>query len=181
MKKIFKILYNCRDKEYRNGILYYVFNFYKFKKIGFPFVRYDRAYIKNKKSIVFGKNITVAYNCFISPVSLEVGDNAWLGINTVICGKVKIGDNVSIGPNVNLPGSNHNINDTSKPIQQCGSIFKGTVIKNDVWIGGNSSILDGVTIGKGAVVGAGSVVTKDVPDYAVVAGVPALVIRYRNK
>ena len=57
--------------------------------------------------------------------------------------------------------------------------YQTTVIKNDVWIGCNAVVLPGITIGNGAIVGAGTVVTKDVPDYAIVAGVPARVIRYR--
>jgi acetyltransferase-like isoleucine patch superfamily enzyme len=57
--------------------------------------------------------------------------------------------------------------------------YKKVIIKNDVWIGANSVIMPGITIGNGAIIGAGAVVTKDVPDYAVVAGVPAKVIKYR--
>lgn len=57
--------------------------------------------------------------------------------------------------------------------------YKKVTIKNDVWIGANSVIMPGITIGNGAIIGAGAVVTKDVPDYAIVAGVPAKVIKYR--
>ena len=53
------------------------------------------------------------------------------------------------------------------------------IIKNDVWIGANSVIMPNITIGNGAIIGAGAVVTKDVPDYAIVAGVPAKIIKYR--
>jgi acetyltransferase-like isoleucine patch superfamily enzyme len=57
--------------------------------------------------------------------------------------------------------------------------YKKVVIRNDVWIGANSVIMPGITIGNGAIIGAGAVVTKDVPDYAIVAGVPAKIIKYR--
>jgi len=57
--------------------------------------------------------------------------------------------------------------------------YKQVIIKNDVWIGANSVIMPGITIGNGAIIGAGAVVTKDIPDYAIVAGVPAKVLKYR--
>jgi maltose O-acetyltransferase len=174
------IMRNCKTEQYRYGLIYYCLNFYKFKLMQFPLLTYKTFFIEHKENIIFGKNITIAHNCFISPKSLVVGDNCWLGVNTVICGDVRIGNNVLIGPNVNIPGANHDIADAKRSIHETQSIIKGTVIEDDVWIGGNCSILDGVTIQKGAVVGAGSVVTKDVPAYAIVAGVPAKIIKFRN-
>jgi maltose O-acetyltransferase len=167
-----------KNYEFRRGVLFYIINKFKFNEIGYPIYIYKRAYIKNKKKIIFGKNITLCYNCFVSPVSLVVGDNVWLGANNFICGNVKIGNFVSLGPNINIPGAGHII-DSEEPILTSGSTLKGTIIEDYVWIGGNSSIIDGITIHKGAVVGAGSVVTKDVPEYAIVAGVPAKILGYR--
>ena len=105
---------------------------------------------------------------------------------------VEIGSFCSIAKNVLiLLGGNHRLDwistypftpmfHTKNPSMKDYNTTKGNVIiKNDVWIGMNSIILSGVTIGNGAVIAAGSVVTKDIPDYAVAAGNPARVIKYR--
>ncbi len=110
-----------------------------------------------------GKNITVGKNVFINS-SCHFQDQ----------GGIKIGNNVLIGHSVVIATLNHNQNP-----QLRGSMFpKPVKIGNDVWIGSNSTILPGVTINDGAIVGAGSVVTKDVPQNAVVAGNPAQIIKY---
>lgn len=108
--------------------------------------------------------------------------------------KCSIGKFCSIAEGVKIFGGGEHMSDciTTYPFPQLAHIFpfakdvagyrssKGpTIIKNDVWIGCNAIILSGVTIGNGAVIGAGAVVVKDVPDYAVVAGNPARIIRYR--
>jgi len=163
----------------RGYIRYFPISF-AFKKISFPIKISKNVYIRNTSRISFGENITILHNAFISPISLSVGDGSWIGVNCFLCGKVTIGNNVLIGPNVAIPGSEHNIGDASTLIIQSGSTTRGTIIESDVWIGANVTILDGVTIHEGAVIGAGSVVTKDVPAYAVVCGVPARLLRIRK-
>lgn len=181
LRKIyFSVIKYKKDVYLRRGLRFYLFNKHRFKKIKLPLRMFKNVHISGKKNIEFGKNIRIYHNCFIGPVSLSVGDNCDLGVNNFICGKVIIGNNVSIGPNVNIPGSDHII-ETRKSIRVSGTNMKETIIKDDVWIGGNSSILDGVIIGKGAVIGAGSVVTKDVPEYTIVAGVPAKIIGIRKE
>jgi maltose O-acetyltransferase len=171
----------CRDrKEYLNGYFYFLFNRRYFKSIKYPFIKFDRVFIRNKKAIEFGKNITIGYNCFLSPTSLKVGDNVWLGVNNFICGKVVIGNEVMIGPNVSIPGSSHII-DSALPLRLSGTTSTGTVIGDNVWIGSNVTIIDGVNIGKGAVIAANSVVNKNVPEFAIVGGIPAKIIKYRQK
>ena len=86
---------------------------------------------------------------------------------------------MSIAPNVVIIGANHAFADPNKTLKSQGSTSKGIVIEDDVWIATNSSILDGVTIGKGSVVAAGAVVNKDVPPYSVVGGVPAKILKSR--
>ena len=88
-------------------------------------------------------------------------------------GGIAIGDNILIGHNVVLATLNHNI-----CVSKRSELFAAPiVIEDDVWIGANVTITSGVTIGKGSIVAAGAVVTKDVPEYSIVGGVPAKVIR----
>ena len=86
-----------------------------------------------------------------------------------------------MGPDVVILTHTHKIADITIPMGQQGSEVRPVTIGNDVWIGMRSIIMPGVTIGNGVVIGAGAVVTKDVPDYAVVGGVPAKIIRLRNE
>ncbi|MFT8812138.1 acyltransferase [Oenococcus sp.] len=123
--------------------------------------------------IVLGNNVTIGYGTQIRPSSyygvghigfgLEMGDNSSIGpMGFVGCsGSIKIGSNVMIGPNVSMIAENHNFADSSQSIKEQGVNQKGIVIEDDVWIGTNVVILDGVRIGKGAIVGAGSLVSRD--------------------
>lgn len=95
-------------------------------------------------------------------------------------GGVTIGSMVSIAPGVTIVAANKNTADLTVPIKRQGVTTRGITIQDDVWIGANATILDGVTLGEGCVVGAGAVVTKDVPPRAVVGGVPAVVIGQRG-
>jgi hypothetical protein len=90
-----------------------------------------------------------------------------------------MGDGVRIGAHTSILGFNHSMA-TDRPIHQQGTWSKGITLGDDVWIGSNATILDGVTVGDHVIIGAGSVVTKDVPDWAVVAGNPARVLRDRR-
>ncbi|WP_140368074.1 acyltransferase, partial [Vibrio parahaemolyticus] len=92
-----------------------------------------------------------------------------------------IGNNVMIAPNVAILSSTHSYERLDIPMVDQEDVFGlPPVIEDDVWIGRNVVIKHGITIGKGAIVGACSLVTKDVPSYAIVGGVPAKVIKYRN-
>lgn len=101
-------------------------------------------------------------------------------MNCALHGPLRIGDNVMMGPDVTILTYTHNIARIDIPMGQQGSVVKEVTIGNDVWIGMRSIIMPGVKIGNGVVIGAGAVVTKDVPDYAIVGGVPAKIIRYRK-
>lgn len=97
-------------------------------------------------------------------------------------GKVTIGDGVMIGPECFIYTLNHNISRTDIPMFKQGFAEpKPVTIADDVWIGSRVTILPGVHIGTGAVIGAGAVVSKSVPDYAVVVGNPAKIVKYRNE
>ncbi|HHX8350777.1 TPA: sugar O-acetyltransferase [Vibrio diabolicus] len=109
--------------------------------------------------------------------NIEVGKNFYMNTNGVIldCGKVIIGDYVMIGPNVTLCTAGHPIDAATRYTYE--EFAKPIYIADKVWIGANVVVLPGVSIGFGAVVGAGSVVTKDVPENTVVIGNPARVVK----
>ena len=129
-----------------------------------------------------GKNVRIREGCQIMEArNIEMGDNVLINRNSDLYGYggLIIGDNTSIGPYCSIVTHNHNFADTEKLINEQGHTKKKVTIGSDVWIGTHSVILPGVTIGNGSVVGAGSVVTKDVSDYTVVAGNPAKEIKKR--
>ena len=106
-----------------------------------------------------------------------IGDNTLIGINNVIIGPVSIGNNVIFAQNIVLSGLNHEYRDINIPIVQQKVTVVPIIVEDDCWIAANSVITAGVTIGKHSVVAGGSVVTKSVPPYSVVAGNPAKIIR----
>lgn len=128
-----------------------------------------------------GKNVNIQKGAAFS-THVSIGDFSGIGINAKINGKCTIGDYVMMGPNCTIYTRNHEFSDITKPMMNQGfSSEKEVVIGDDVWIGGNVTILPGVKVGSHSIIGACSVVTKDVPEYAVVAGNPAQVKKYRNQ
>lgn len=117
----------------------------------------------------------------ISPQNIEVGDDVWFNESCYIVGGggLKMGSNVMLARNVSLITSNHGYGSKDVPMLKQPIVSAPIEIGDDVWFGVNSVVLKGVKIGKGAIIGAGSVVTKDIPDYAIVGGVPAQIIKYR--
>lgn len=128
-----------------------------------------------------GNDINIEKNAKFS-IRTEIGNNSGIGENAHLYGKVIIGDNVMMAPDVVIYVRNHVSKRTDIPMCEQGSTEeKPVTIGNDVWIGGRVIILPGVTIGDGAILGAGSVVTKDVAAYDIVVGNPARVIKNRKK
>ena len=115
--------------------------------------------------------------------SIRIGQNVTLGPFSYISGigGVHIGDNTRIAPYVGIYSFTHNFEDPDQTIVEQGISTSPIFIGEDVWIGSHAVITCGVKIGRGAVIGAGSVVTRDVPPNAVVAGIPAKIIRYRGR
>lgn len=145
----------------------------------------------SKQGIIFGDRCTVGRFATIRPTNvllgelgegLRVGHNSNIGAYSYIgcSGYIEIGDNVMMGPRVNLMAENHNFDRTDMPMKEQGVTRSFIKIEDDVWLGVNSTVLAGVTISKGAIIAAGAVVTKDVPPYSIVAGVPAKVIKTRQ-
>lgn len=129
-----------------------------------------------------GQNCEIMSGVVImSPHKVSIGHDVLLNIGTKIGGqnKVKIGNFVRISYNVNIISEDHEYRDPKLPIIKQG--YKGgpIIIEDDVWIGANAVILPNIRIGKGAIVGANAVVTKDVASYSIVGGVPAKLIKYR--
>jgi len=139
--------------------------------------------------IRMGNNVSIHRNTIIECTGvirhlgegLEIGDNVGIAQNCFIQvrGRVVIGNNVIFGPGVSVFSEEHGYADAGIPIVNQPETRKGVTIENNVWVGARTIILDGVTIGEGSIVAAGSVVRKTVPPYSIVAGVPARIIRSR--
>ena len=114
---------------------------------------------------------------------IKIGKDCLISESTVIRGQggVTIGDRVYTSPNTKIVAVNHVFDDPERPFIHQGITAQGIRIEDDVWLGTNAVITDGVQIGKGAVVAAGAVVTKNVPAHTIVAGVPAKVIKKINR
>lgn len=130
-----------------------------------------------------GKRVVFYPGVKLSPgTNLSVGndvDFAW-GVLVTTKGGVKIGDRTLIGYNTQIFTANHVIPNNREQIFFSGHTYKSVIIEEDVWIGANCIILPGVKIGKGAVVAAGSVVTKNVTEFTIVGGNPAKVLKERK-
>ena len=108
---------------------------------------------------------------------ITIGNHTRIGLGNTIIGPVMIGNNVILAQNVVISALNHNFKDVLTTINQQGVKTDQIIIENNVWIGANSTILAGVHIGEHVVVGAGSVVTKDIPSFSVVVGNPARILK----
>ena len=128
-----------------------------------------------------GKNVNVERGAYFqNGFNIEIGDNSGIGINAQIPNDVIIGSNVLMGPDVLIFSGSHQYLSKKLLIREQGVEGPNQVkIEDDVWIGARAIILGGVRIGEGAVIGAGSVVTKDVEPYTVIAGIPAREIKRR--
>ncbi|MGW2095451.1 DapH/DapD/GlmU-related protein [Promicromonospora sukumoe] len=128
--------------------------------------------------LALGDRTYVAALAYLSG-DLTIGADCSVNPFAVVRGEIRMGDGVRIGAHSSILGFNHQMaND--RPVFQQDTWSKGITIGDDVWIGSNATILDGVTVGDHVVIAAAAVVTKDVPDWAVVAGNPARVLRDRR-
>lgn len=126
-------------------------------------------------------NINIEHGAYFgSGKDLEIGSNSGIGLNCRVYGPLKIGNDVMMGPDVMIFTQNHETIRLDIPMRLQTAPKLPVSIGNDVWIGARAIILPGKTIGNGVIIGAGAVVTKDVPDYAIIGGNPAKIIKFRN-
>ena len=148
----------------------------------------SRTKIVNGKNIKFENDIQIRPDCFIS-----CNDNSYISLKNgcdigtrsrIISGKkIILEEDVLTGPNVYISDQDHKYQDVNTSIKKQGIVIKdgsGIKIGKGSWIGTNSVIIGNIEIGKGCVIGANSVVTKNIPDYCVVAGSPARIIKRYN-
>jgi acetyltransferase-like isoleucine patch superfamily enzyme len=146
---------------------------------------------RSRQGVVLGNNVTLREGCIIecTGVLQFPGEGLIIGNDTGISqycfigarGFIRIGNNVQFGPRVTVYAENHNFDEVSRPIREQGVRREGITIEDDCWLGTGCIILDGVIVGRGSVIAAGCVVTKSVPSYSVVAGVPGRVLRKRGR
>lgn len=120
----------------------------------------------------------------IKPENIYIGDNTYINggfIKASAKAKIEIGNDCLISYNVHLRTDMHNYLSKDININKQGDLEKDIIIGDDVWIGFGAQVLSGVKVSNGAVIGAGTIVTKDVPPYAVVAGVPGKIIKFRDQ
>jgi maltose O-acetyltransferase len=157
---------------------------YLFKFFG-RFSKSCRAFACRHIFLSIGRNVNIEHGAYFgSGRQVEIGDFSSIGVNCQVPSDVRIGKDVMMGPDVLIVNrnQNHRFDDINIPMRLQGhSESPPVTIEDDVWIGTRVIVLSGVRIGKGAIIGAGAIVTKDVPAYAICAGNPARVIRFRNE
>jgi acetyltransferase-like isoleucine patch superfamily enzyme len=130
------------------------------KKCGSNVAVFEGAYLFELENMSIGNNVSIHQMCYISAA-----------------GGISIGNDVAIAHGTTIMSSEHNYSDASVPIRDAGGHCAPVTIANNVWVGAGVKILAGVTVGERAVIGAGSVVVREVPARSVVAGVPARLLK----
>ncbi len=134
--------------------------------------------------IVIGHDVIISRNCIVQCKTgpLRIGSKTDIGSNVILSSVtgISLGESVLIAANCYVGGARYVFKSMEKPMMEQGIYSKGPVIiGDDVWLGAGATVLDGVRLGKGVIIGAGAVVTKDMPDYAIAVGTPAKVVRFR--
>lgn len=157
----------------------------QFKKLGSNVIFENGVLVFHPENIELGNNIYIGHNSILKGYYqnlMSIGDNTWIGQNCYFhsAGGIRIGKNVGIGPYVKILTSFHKEEGVKIPILFSDLEFKKVVIEDDADIGIGAIILPGVRIGCGVQIGAGAVVTRDIPDYSVAFGCPATIFRQRT-
>ena len=177
--KIMQIIVNmlpvsfCRmrldKKRFKTGFLSMAWRYVLLKRLGM--IHLADGYVIVQPNVVI-----------FTPEKLTIGERVTINENSYLeCkGGVVIGNDVMVGHDVSILSNTHNFNEIGVPMNLQGETSKSVIIGNNVWIGAKATILLGITIGDNAIIGANSLVNKDVPEGAIVGGVPAKVIRMRE-
>ena len=188
MKK--SLMVDKASYRYRGGFVQRIVSAYKiwryFSKSGSGnVIKYNAdIWVTSGGYLEIGSNCTIQNYAFIALTKpnpkIIIGDNVVVGRFSMLTNKnlIKIGNDVLIGAYVQIIDVDHGF-EKNQIIRNQGAEIGEVVIGNDVWIGAGAKILKDVHIGDGAVIGANSVVTEDIPPYAIAVGSPAKVIRYR--
>ena len=161
------------------------FSLSDFRKLGKDVIFEEGVLVFHPENIEVGNSVYIGHQTIIKGYyrnKMVIGAGTWIGQQCFFhsAGGLIIGKNVGIGPAVKIITSFHKEGSIKKPILHHKLEFKKVVIEDDCDIGVGSIVLPGVTIGKGALIGAGSVVNKDIPPFSVAYGVPARVKRKRK-
>jgi len=147
-------------------------------------IRLRRSYYKKRLREV-GEGLTIFSNVIIdSPDRIKMGKNVHINHGCIIDasdGEIEIGDNVLIGPYCVLRAANHVFSNPNIPIIEQEHEPGKIIVEDDVWIGAHVTVVPNVKIGRGSVIGAGAVVTKDIAPFSIAVGVPAKKIGNRGK
>jgi acetyltransferase-like isoleucine patch superfamily enzyme len=149
-----------------------------------PTTIFNEQYIHIGDDVLIGPGVALSagmvpgQECLMNPV-VSIGDRCLIGRGSGIVGhfSISIGNDVWTGHHVYITDQNHGYEDVSMPISKQSQPERAVVIGDGSWLGHGSVVLPGVTIGRHVVIGANSVVTKDIPDFSVAVGVPAKVVR----
>jgi acetyltransferase-like isoleucine patch superfamily enzyme len=160
------------------------FSLDQFRRIGENVVFEPGVLVFHPENIELGSHIYIGHYSILKGYynnQMVIGDGTWIGQGCFFhsAGGLTIGKNVGIGPGVKILTSSHSLEEHDLPILRSPIRFASVLVRDNCDIGTGSIILPGVQIGQGVQVGAGSVVTDNIEDYAIVAGVPARLIRYR--
>lgn len=175
----------------KGGIIQSLITLYKIKRFGI--VAGKNCVIKHNSEfhltdgavLKIGNNVVIQDYAFIQLTKpnprVTIGNDVVIGRHNMITakGNITIGSYTRIGAFVQILDQGHGF-EKNKLIMDQNAIIEDTTIGEDCWIGTGAKILKGVKIGKGVVIGANAVVTKDIPDYAIVGGIPAKIIKYRE-
>ncbi|MBV7269163.1 acyltransferase [Winogradskyella luteola] len=142
------------------------------------------TYKRSKLKVFLRKGAGIQHDVIIQGTgNLEIGENSFVGsFSTIgVNSKVCIGSNVMIAQNVSIRDTDHRFDDFTIPMIQQGILTEPVFIEDNVWIGFGVVITKGVTVGRGSIIAANAVVTKNVPENAIMGGVPAKVLKFRNE